>query len=89
VDEISQAGKIIESAAKSRQAAVVIEAVNHLGVFMRTGQAQKIQPVEEAVEMADSDTLPEPTSGRYVVHVAPEMSELIPSSWMRCKRTLR
>ena len=78
VDEISQAGKIIESAAKSRQAAVVIEAVNHLGVFMRTGQAQKIQPVEEAVEMADTDILPEPTSGRYVVHVAPEMSELIP-----------
>jgi len=78
VDEISQAGKIIESAAKSRQAAVVIEAVNHLGVFMRTGQAQKIQPVEEAVEMAETDILPEPTSGRYVVHVAPEMSELIP-----------
>ena len=78
VDEISQAGKIIESAAKSRQAAVVIEAVNHLGVFMRTGQSQKIQPVEEAVEMADTDILPEPTSGRYVVHVAPEMSELIP-----------
>jgi CheY-like chemotaxis protein len=43
VDEISQAGKIIESAAKSRQAAVVVEAVNHLAVFMNTGTTQKIQ----------------------------------------------
>jgi PAS domain S-box-containing protein len=78
VDEISQAGKIIEIAAKSRQLEVVIEAVNHLGVFMNTGEAPKIQATAEPEDMTDADTLPEPVSGRYQVHVAPEMSELIP-----------
>ena len=78
VDEISQAGKIIESAAKSRQLEVVIEAVNHLAVFMNTGEAPKIQTLDEPEEMAGTDILPEPVSGRYQVHVAPEMSELIP-----------
>jgi PAS domain S-box-containing protein len=78
VDEISHAGKIIESAAKSRQLEVVIEAVNHLGVFMNTGEAPKIHAVEEPEEMAETDILPEPVSGRFQVHVAPEMSELIP-----------
>ena len=78
VDEISNAGKIIESAAKSRQLEVVIEAVNHLGVFMNTGEAPKIHAVEEPEEMAETDILPEPVSGRFQVHVAPEMSELIP-----------
>jgi PAS domain S-box-containing protein len=78
VDEISQAGKIIESAAKGRQAAVVIEAVNHLATFMNTGKAPKIQAADEPAEMAEAEVLPEPTGGRYLVHVAPEMSELIP-----------
>jgi CheY-like chemotaxis protein/HPt (histidine-containing phosphotransfer) domain-containing protein len=78
VEEISQAGKIIEIAAKSRQLEVVVEAVNHLGVFMNTGKAPKIQTAEKPEEMADTDVLPEPVSGRYQVHVAPEMSELIP-----------
>ncbi|NCC06417.1 MAG: hypothetical protein EOM37_20755, partial [Proteobacteria bacterium] len=77
VDAISQAGKIIESAAKSRQAAVVVEAVNHLSVFMNTGTTQKIQAEEASAEMGGDD-LPAPVDGRYVVHVAPEMSELIP-----------
>ena len=78
VDEISQAGKIIEIAAKSRQLEVVIEAVNHLAVFMNTGEAPKIHAVDEPEEMASTDVLPEPVGGRYQVHVAPEMSELIP-----------
>jgi PAS domain S-box-containing protein len=78
VDEISQAGKIVESAAKSRQLEVVIEAVNHLAVFMNTGEAPKIQTVEEPGEETPAGVLPEPVSGRYQVHVAPEMSELIP-----------
>jgi PAS domain S-box-containing protein len=78
VEEISQAGKIIESAAKSRQVEVVIEAANHLAVFMNTGESPKIQPQDEPEEMADTDILPEPSSGRFMVHVAPEMSELIP-----------
>jgi PAS domain S-box-containing protein len=78
VDEISQSGKIIESAAKSRQLPVIVEAANHLAVFMNTGTTQKIQSAQEAPDAADGDTLPEPVGGRYVVHVAPEMSELIP-----------
>lgn len=77
VDEISQAGKTIEAAAKSRQASVVREAINHLAVFMNTGQTPKIQTVEDPVETVDED-LPQPTGGRFLVHVAPEMSELIP-----------
>jgi HPt (histidine-containing phosphotransfer) domain-containing protein len=77
VDEISQAGKIIESAAKGRQLEVVIEAVNHLAVFMNTGEAPKIQAVE-VEDMGGTADLPEPIGGRYTVHVAPEMSELIP-----------
>jgi len=78
VEEISQAGKIIEIAAKSRQLEVVIEAVNHLAVFMNTGESPKIQTAGEPDEMASTEVLPEPVSGRYQVHVAPEMSELIP-----------
>jgi len=78
VDEISQAGKIIESAAKGRQLEVVIEAVNHLSVFMNTGQAPRIQSREESGEMPGAAALPEPVDGRFPVHVAPEMSELIP-----------
>jgi len=78
VDEISQSGKIIESAAKGRQASVVIEAVNHLAVFMNTGMTPKIQSVEASGEMTGGDDLPTPVDGRFLVHVAPEMSELIP-----------
>jgi PAS domain S-box-containing protein len=78
VDEISQSGKIIESAAKSRQLPVIVEAVNHLAVFMNTGTTQKIQSTQEPQLAEDGDVLPEPVGGRYVVHVAPEMSELIP-----------
>lgn len=75
VDEISQAGRLIESAAKERQTAVIVEAANHLAIFMNTGQAPKIQA-------QGSDTLstaePSRDSDRFVVHVAPDMSELIP-----------
>ncbi len=78
VDEISQSGKIIESAAKSRQLPVIVEAVNHLAVFMNTGTTQKIQSDQESLRGQDGEALPEPVDGRYVVHVAPEMSELIP-----------
>jgi PAS domain S-box-containing protein len=77
VDEISQAGKTIEAAAKSRQGSVVREALNHLSVFMNTGQTPKIQALDDAAVILDED-LPEPTGGRFQVHVAPEMSELIP-----------
>ena len=78
VDEISQSGKIIESAAKSRQLPVIVEAANHLAVFMNTGTTQKIQSDREPPQAQEGDVLPEPVGGRYVVHVAPEMSELIP-----------
>lgn len=77
VDEISHAGRIVESAAKSRQLPVVVESVNHLAVFMDTGKTPKIQAENEPAG-EDAEVLPEPTSGRYLVHVAPEMSELIP-----------
>ncbi len=78
VDEISHSGKIIESAAKSRQLPVIVEAANHLAVFMNTGTTQKIQADQEPLQTQEGDVLPEPVGGRYVVHVAPEMSELIP-----------
>lgn len=78
VDEISQAGRIIETAAKGRQLAVITEASNHLAVFMDTGQSPKIQTVSEVTPDIDGEsTLPE-SSGRFAVHVSPEMSELIP-----------
>lgn len=76
VDEISQSGKIIESAAKGRQLPVIVEAANHLTVFMNTGETPKIQTADGGHDAGD--ILPEPVDGRYVVHVAPEMSELIP-----------
>lgn len=77
VDEISQAGRIIETAAKSRQQTVIREAARHLGIFMNTGSAPKIQAAEVLGNAALSDFKPS-ANGRYAVHVAPEMSELIP-----------
>lgn len=79
VDEISQTGKVIESAAKGRQTAVIVEAAKHLAIFMTTGQTPKIQ-TEENAELSSIDEvapLYSPT-GRFVVHAAPDMSELIP-----------
>lgn len=79
VEEISQAGRIIETAARSQQSPVIKEAFNHLAVFMNTGKTPKIQmvaPVEPArTEGAASS---DDGQGRFVVYVAPEMSELIP-----------
>lgn len=75
VDEISQAGRIIETAAKSGQAAVITEALNHLATFMSTGATPKIQTEQEP---ESSNTGNGESPGRYAVRVAPEMSELIP-----------
>ena len=77
VDEISQAGRIIETAAKSRQQTVIREAARHLGIFMNTGSAPKIQAAEVLGNASLGDFKPS-ANGRYAVHVAPEMSELIP-----------
>lgn len=79
VDEISQAGRIIEAAAQGRQIAVITEAANHLAVFMDTGKSPKIQtktpPAQKGAE--DASIVPD-ASGRFVVHVSSEMTELIP-----------
>jgi HPt (histidine-containing phosphotransfer) domain-containing protein len=75
VDEISQAGRLIEAAAKERQTAIVAEAANHLAIFMNTGQTPKIQAEDKALPTTPEANL---DGDRFVVHVAPDMSELIP-----------
>ena len=77
VDEISQSGRIIETAARGRQVAVISEAFNHLAVFMNTGETPKIQTAS-GEDAHTADDLETTGSRRYTVHVSQEMSELIP-----------
>lgn len=77
VDEISQAGRIIETAARGRQTAVISEAFNHLAVFMNTGETPKIQ-VSDGSGVESVDEMTESSPRRYTVRVSQEMSELIP-----------
>lgn len=78
VDEISQAGRIIEAAARARQLAVITEAANHLAIFMDTGKSPKIQTAGEFLAEAVETGMTPDSSGRFVVHVSSEMTELIP-----------
>ncbi len=77
VDEISQAGRIIETAARGRQVTVISEAFNHLAVFMNTGESPKIHSGDETGARSIEE-LEDAGSRRYTVHVSQEMSELIP-----------